>query len=112
MYTFLVKTLLIPQTFAARDGFIEGLDEVNPLGEGASLVDIIGNIFDWLVALAAMIMPLIIIWGAFQILTSNGEAEKLKSGKSAILYSVIGFIVILMAEGIVKIVQSILTSKF
>lgn len=81
----------------------------NPLGEGQTLVTLLERFFTGLIWVAAFIAPIFIIYGAFQMLTSAGSAEKFESGKKTILYTVIGFIIILAAKGIVDIVKTALT---
>jgi hypothetical protein len=106
--SFLTKTLLIPLAAAAGDGLDFTLPD--PLKSGSSLPVLIGRVFTALVYIAAYIAPIIIIWGAFQILTSGGNAEKYKSGTKAILYAIIGFIIVLAAKGIVDIVGKALSA--
>lgn len=103
MYSFFVQKAL-----AAGD-VIGDLDAINPLGERATLLDVINRVFDWLLRFAAVLVPIIIVWGAFQILTAQGEAEKFKTGKMTIFYAVLGFIIILMAKGVVSIIKDVLT---
>ncbi len=107
MQTLLTRLLFV-STASAREGYISELDKLNPLGEKASILSIINRLADWLVRLAAIVVPIIIIWGAFLILTSAGQAEKVTAGKKAILYAVLGFIVVLMAKGVVAIVRETL----
>ncbi len=105
MLNFLTRLLVIPLAHA------EDIYLPNPLGGDSSIVGLISRIFNGLVYIAAAIAPIFIIWGAFQMLTSGGQAEKFNSGKKAILYAVIGFLIVLMASGIVKIIQAALTVK-
>jgi hypothetical protein len=83
----------------------------NPIGATQSIPTLIGRAFTGLVWVAAFVAPIFIVWGAFQILTSAGNSEKLASGKKTILYTVIGFLVVLGAKGIVDIVQKALTIR-
>jgi hypothetical protein len=85
------------------------LNLYNPLGLTATIPSLISRLFIGLVYLAAFIAPIFIIYGAFQMLTSAGNVEKFGAGKKTILYTVIGFMVVLAAQGIVEIVKKVLT---
>lgn len=105
-------------SFLTRHLFIQvasadiGVNLVNPLnGATSSIPELISRFFTALVWLAAIIAPIFIIYGAFQILTSGGNAEKLGAGKKTILYTVIGFLIVLGAKGIVDIVKTALSLK-
>jgi len=71
----------------------------------AELIESIANILFWT---AAAIAPLMVLIGAFFIMTSAGEPAKTKKGKDFILYAAIGFGVLLMARGIIAAVRFIL----
>lgn len=61
-----------------------------------------------LVTLAIPVVAVMVLIGGFYILTAGGDPEKFKTGKKTILYAVIGYAVILLAEGVVLIVDSLL----
>lgn len=67
------------------------------------LYGITGWIFIVLVALAAIL----IIFGAFSILTSGGNPEKVKSGRNMILYAAVGLLVALIAKAVPGVVRMI-----
>jgi len=99
--------LLIPVRSYAEEINLNNLD---PL-KGANVLEIISGILEFLRLAAAIVLPIMVIVGAYFILFSAGTPEKVKKGRDTILYSVIGFIIILMAEGIVAIVQRILLTS-
>ncbi len=82
---------------------------INPLGENATFIELLQHIFTEATKIIAVIVPIIVIIGAFQMMFARGEPEKFITGQKTILYAVIGFVVILMANGIVSIVKSLLT---
>lgn len=104
-----LRSFFIPIATAETTDYISNLDDVNPVK--GDLISIIGRITAFLVNFAAIVAPIIIIWGAFQILTAGGQAEKVKKGKQAILYAVIGFLIIILAKGIVAVIKSALDIK-
>lgn len=50
-----------------------------------------------------------IIIGAFQILFAAGDPEKFITGRRTIVYTAIAYAILLMARGIVAIIENFLT---
>lgn len=65
---------------------------------------IIGGLF----MIAVPIVSIMVLWGGFQILTAGGDPEKFGNGKKTILYAVVGFAVVLVAQGVVFIIKELL----
>lgn len=57
------------------------------------------------------IVTLMILYGAFQIMSAGGQPEKFKAGVSTIKYAVIGLVVVLIASAIPYLIENILTGK-
>jgi len=69
---------------------------------------VIGKIISALVKLAIPIVVIMVLVGGFQILFSAGNPEKIKTGRKTILYAVLGYVAILLANGLVLVIRSIL----
>ncbi len=108
---FLFKYIFgIPKTSAA--GGSTGVNNVNlvdPLNTN-SITGVISNVTSFLVTIGGIIVAIMIIIGGFQMLFAGGSPEKFKTGQKTILYSVIGFVVILLARGVAAIIQAIATN--
>lgn len=92
--------------FGAKTSYAIGLG--NPLGAD-SIPELIYAIIDWFViAIGPAIAVVMIIYGGFQILTAGGDPKKFETGKQSILYAVVGYGIILLAEGVVLIIQKLL----
>lgn len=98
-FVILSALLLVPT-------FVWALEIGNPL-KADSFEELILNIVDFLFNLAIPIMALMIIWGGFLFVTAAGEPAKIQQGKQLILWAVIGFIVILLAKGLIAFLQNI-----
>ena len=61
------------------------------------------NLFSLVVGATSVIM---IIYGGFKYITSGGNDENTKSAKNTILYALVGLIIVLLAQTIVKFVFS------
>ncbi len=82
----------------------------NPLGGAGTLQQVIARIVGGLYIFAIPIASIFILWGAFQMLMSRGEMEKIKQGKRTITYAIIGLILMLLASGAGYIINNILSS--
>lgn len=64
----------------------------------------VGNILMWVYIMMGMVAVGGIVFGAVSWVTSQGDATKVKKGKDAILYAVIGLAVVLLAVMITNVV--------
>ena len=103
------RTLLIisPLCFAPAIALAQKLPD--PL-HGATIESLAKDIFQFAAfTVGPILVTIFIIVGAYQMLFSRGNAETFSKGKNTIVYTIIGYIVLLMAYGIVAIVKDILT---
>lgn len=80
----------------------------NPLGGATTIGGVISKIIGGLYIIAVPVASIFILWGVFQILTSQGEMEKISKGKKAITYAVIGLLLMILANGVSFIITDIL----
>ncbi len=90
--------------FVARGAAIE---LQNPLNSG-DVFELIQTIISWLIAAGAPIATIMIIIGAFQIMTAQGDPKKFTTGKNTILYAALGYGIIFIGWGIVGIIEGVL----
>lgn len=81
----------------------------NPLGV-QTIADLIDRIAGYLIVIAAPIVTLMILFAGFKILTAGDNPENLKSAKQMILWTVIGYAIILISKGITLIIKQLLGS--
>jgi len=74
----------------------------NPITSG-SFADLIARIIDWVLNIALILAPLVVVYGGFIYMTAMGDTNKVSQGKNIILYAVIGFIVALLAKSLIGI---------
>jgi len=72
----------------------------NPL-KAKSFQELIYNIIDFLFVLAIPLATLMIIVAGFYFVTAAGSPEKITTAKNIILWTLIGFLIILMAKGLI-----------
>lgn len=103
----LVSGFLAGVALADSPGGGTGFTIPNPLNCD-TLQDCVSKVIRGLLLLATPIVAVMVIWGGFQILTAGGDPEKFSTGKKTILYAAVGFAVILLAQGVVFIIQDVL----
>jgi len=70
-----------------------------------SAEDLINKIIDGLLLLAAPIVTIMVLVGAYQIMFAGGNSEKWQTGKKTIIYAVVGYAIILISKGVALIIQ-------
>jgi hypothetical protein len=80
----------------------------NPLEPEGDIGDMISGIIDFIFTVAIILVPLMIVIGAFFYLSSGGDASKIQLAKKIIIYALIGFLIIACAEGIIYLIESLL----
>ncbi len=86
-------------------------DGVNHLANPSGLTniqDLLDSVIDFFNLVLGPILVIVILIGAFKMLTAQGNENKYTEGKKTVQYAVIGAIVILVADGIILIIKEIL----
>jgi len=104
---FILTTLIFCIVFTANNFVFAqdcGPDSICPAIKG-SVTDIIGNLIDFLLTIALIICPLMIVIGGFFFITAAGDPAKANKGRQIMLYALIGLVIILISKGLVAAVQ-------
>lgn len=92
-------------------GCIAGINNYNSngvLGSGKnSIVEFVIDVSNILVYIAVGVAVLVIIFGGYKMLFSNGNDEQFKKGKQTLVYAVIGLLIAIVAGTIVVLVSGI-----
>ena len=86
---------------------IGGQQIQGPLQEINNLSDVVNKIITLLIPLAGIILLLVLIWGGYDYLMSQGQPEKLKSAQAKITTGIIGFVLLIASYVIVKLITTI-----
>lgn len=106
---FYISLLAIAFSFAGL-GAAQGdtIKLMNPLGNDVrSFPELIDKIIDFIFQIAVVLAPLMVVIGAVFILTAGVNPENVNKGRSIILYTAIGFGIVLLSKGIVYIMLSL-----
>ena len=101
----------IPHTF----GTINPPDEIKPFvnrpgGEGISLF--FNNLISLIYIIAAVVFVFMLLWGAFEWLTSGGDKEKVASAQRRITNAIIGIVLFGVAFAIIRVIGTFTGFKF
>ncbi|HUC31617.1 MAG TPA: hypothetical protein VMR99_02950 [Candidatus Paceibacterota bacterium] len=82
----------------------------DPLGGSESFTSVataVAVFLFWDIALP--LCTIMVLVGAFQLITSSGDPEKVSKGRKTILYAAVGFAIALVAGSITNIIKSFIT---
>lgn len=79
---------------------------INPIG-CEDFKCVAERIIDLLIMIAAPLTAILVLIGGFQMITAAGDPAKFGTGKKTILYSAIGFVIVLLAKGVVTLIKNV-----
>ncbi|MDD5431127.1 MAG: pilin [Candidatus Pacebacteria bacterium] len=82
----------------------------NPLGVN-SIGDLIQRIINYLLIIGIPIATIMIFIGAFYLLTSAGDPERVTKGRQTIQWAVLGLAILLIGDGLIYVIQDIMGKK-
>ena len=94
-----------PNQFGQNPNCGTGDGLTNPL-KACSIQEFLMAVIDILLTLALPIVVFFIIYGGFLLVVAQGEPEKIKTGRKAILWAVVGGVVILSARIIFYLIEN------
>lgn len=80
------------------EGPLKGIDSVGSL---------ISKILQFLLPLAGVILLFVLIAGGYDFMMSQGNPEKIKSGRAKITAGIIGFVLLVISYLLVRVISSI-----
>lgn len=82
----------------------------NPLGAGTDLNTLIKDILQFVVELGSVVVIVMLVYVGFLFVTARGEPAKLTTARSALLWTIVGALILLGAQAIAIAIQSTVTS--
>ena len=86
-----------------------GATIVNPLNV-STLQDLLGKVLDAFVQLGTIVLTLALIWCGFLFVAARGNEEKIRSARTALMWTIIGGLIILGAKGIQTVITQTVSS--
>ena len=87
--------------------FIQGIEFENPI-QATSVQAVVSAIGNWLYAIAFALVPVMILVGAFYILTAAGNPERVNTGRNIIMWTIIGLGIVIISTGIMSLMKELL----
>lgn len=82
----------------------------NPLGS-QTMAAVLQNVITFLQFIGAPIAIIMVLWGAFEMITSAGDPEKYTKGRETLIWAAIGFAIVLIAGGFASLISNILNGS-
>jgi amino acid transporter len=101
---FLAFTIFLFLSFSfalAADGVIP-----NPIGE-SDISGLINKILGVLISAASAVLGCIVVISGIRMIVSAGNPEEMKKAKNAIIYAIIGMVVLVSADAILETLKNI-----
>ncbi len=90
---------------------IKGLLKGDPTGAGA-ISKLLTNIIGLFYAVAIIVLIFMILWGAYDWMTSEGDKEKLSSAQKKIINAMIGILLFAVAFAVIQVLGTFTGFKF
>jgi hypothetical protein len=82
----------------------------NPLNTTGTIFDLVKKVIDWLIKfLAPTVATVMVIYGAFQMILAKGDPKMYEVGKKTILYTILGYAILLLGSVLTDIVSDFLS---
>lgn len=97
-----MSSRLLAQNIGVGGVQIKGpLENINNIG------DVINILIPFVMSLAGVMLFLVLIWGGYDVMMSQGTPEKMKSGRAKITAGVVGFILLILSYFFAKLLSYI-----
>ncbi len=87
-----------------------GVTISNPITSN-DFISLLGEIIKWLFWIAIPITSLMIVFAAFQLLTSGGDPQKVATAKKMIIWALVGLTIIYLSGALVDLLKNLLGVK-
>jgi len=105
-----MKKILLISLLLSLPIIVSAVEFQNPL-EYETFGELIDAIIKFIFYIAVVVTPLMVIIGAFYILTAAGDPKKIGTGKNVVIYTLIGLAIILLARGLIAMIESLIGVK-
>lgn len=97
-----------PGAGSSVGGTGSGADVISNAWGICCVMNAIYTVTNWIFIILIAIAAIMVLWGAVTIVTAGGAPEKVTTGRSLILYAMIGLAVALLARAFPSIVRALL----
>lgn len=106
-FLILLSFIFFPFSAVAENNVEERLVVPDPL-QMEGLEGLFEDIVFAILIILLAVLPLIFLYGAFKIMTSEGDPEKVGKAKKIMKYAALGLIIVLLARAVVPMIRHML----
>ncbi|MGE5392144.1 MAG: pilin [Candidatus Saccharibacteria bacterium] len=99
LLVWLLLFLLLPLAASAQDGFC-----------GGEIGNCVSKIYIWAIGAAGILALLMLIFGGYMVMTAGGNAQRAATGKSFLVSSITGLVLLLGAYFLLNTINPDLTN--
>jgi hypothetical protein len=108
IFSIILLFVLANFCYAAPSG-AQTINIPNPI-QSTSTIDLINTIANYLLWIAVIGAPLVLIIAALMFMTAGGSEQKVTTAKKMFLWAVIGLSIALISKGIISLIKDFLGS--
>ena len=97
----------VTDTASKSGGGSETIKIPNPL-KTTSFTKLIDRLVNWLLVIGTPILVLMIIIGAFQIMTGAGNPEQITKGRQTVTWAIVGYALLILSKSVTFIIAELL----
>jgi len=105
LFSIIFLSLILIKSVLGKTTIISIL---NPLGETSDVHTLIDKILNFLLGIALVLTPIMIVYAGFLYITAAGNEEKVKTANKVLIWTLIGLAVVLIAKGIPALIKEFL----
>ena len=109
IFALLLLTILVVPITSPAVAQDFNLRDSNPIDNVDDIGDVVKKISDSLFGIAIPIAALMYIWAGVKMMLSRGKPEAYQEAGRIVLYTSIGLAIILIGEGFVSLIKSIIS---
>lgn len=98
---------IIPYAYADGSNPSEPIQLHGP-GGVTTVQDLLGKIVQFGYTILVPVLTIMVLWGAYLMLTARDDVGQFKKGKTTITYAAIGAAIILIGDGILLVIKNFL----
>lgn len=107
-FSIAAALLLLPLSYVHAADATSGL--TNPLGDTKDLSTLLTKILAGVVQIGGVVVTLMLVYCGFLFVVAQGNEEKIREARTALLWTVIGALVLLGAAALQAVIASTVTS--
>lgn len=98
-HSLILIALIFPLKILAQ-----GVTLQSPI-QATSIPEVIERLTNFIFTLALYLLPVIIVAAGIFFITASGKVENIEKGKKLIIYGITGFVIILAASGLIRLIR-------